>query len=51
MKSKFFNVSLINVYAPTEDEDDSVKDEFHCGFKSVFESLPLKVIPDDLNGG
>ena len=29
MKGKFFNYSLINAYAPTNDKPDDVKDEFY----------------------
>lgn len=29
VKGRFFNMSIINVHAPTEDKEDSIKDEFY----------------------
>jgi exonuclease III len=52
IKSKFFNISLINVHAPTEDKEDFVKDEFYQELERVYDSTAIndtKIIIGDLN--
>lgn len=52
VKTKFFNHGLINLYAPEEEKDNSVKDEFDSHFKSVFDSLSaneMKIAFGDFN--
>lgn len=40
VKTKYFNVWLINAYAPKEYKDDSVEDGFYSNLEPVFDSLP-----------
>lgn len=49
---RFYNISMINVYAPTEDKDDNLKDEFYNKLERVLDALPsndVKIILGDLN--
>ena len=38
MKGKFFNYSLINAYAPTNDKPDDVKNEFYERLDKTYRS-------------
>lgn len=52
IKGKYNNMSLISVYAPTEDKDIEFKEEFYEGLQKVLETTPKSdtvVILGDLN--
>ncbi|XP_039297365.1 uncharacterized protein LOC120354375 [Nilaparvata lugens] len=52
VKTKFFNLSLINVHAESEDKDEAVKDEFYCKLEQTYNSMPsndIKMILGDMN--
>uniref|UniRef100_A0A1B0CKX3 Reverse transcriptase domain-containing protein n=2 Tax=Lutzomyia longipalpis TaxID=7200 RepID=A0A1B0CKX3_LUTLO len=52
MRGKFRNLSLVSVYAPTEEYQDSDKEEFYESLTRVYDSLPLydlKIILGDFN--
>lgn len=52
LKGKFRNVSLISVYAPTEDSDDDEKMSFYLSLERALHSGPnydIKIVLGDLN--
>jgi exonuclease III len=52
VKTRFFNLSVINVHAPTEDKDETEKDEFYSQLQRTYDSAPskdIKAIIGDLN--
>ena len=52
MKGKFFNNSLINAYAPTNDKPDNVKDEFYERLDKIYGECPkhdVKLVIGDAN--
>lgn len=52
IKSRFFNITIINVHAPTEDKDDDRKDEFYEILERTYNSCPkhdIKIIIGDAN--
>jgi hypothetical protein len=52
IKSKFFNISLINVHAPTEDKDHFIKEGFYQELERVYDSTAIndtRIILSDLN--
>lgn len=52
MKAHFFNITLVCVYAPTEDEEDEVKDEFYAQLEQELEGIPrndVKIVIGDFN--
>ncbi|XP_071573135.1 craniofacial development protein 2-like [Temnothorax nylanderi] len=52
IKGRFFNISLINVHAPTEDKSDVEKDEFYSALEDAYDKCPkndIKIIVGDLN--
>ena len=52
VKGRFFNYSLINVHAPTNDSTDEVKDVFYEGLRAAYEKCPkhdVKMIIGDVN--
>ena len=52
IKGKFFNYSLINTYAPTNDKSDEVKDEFYDKLERIYDECPkhdVKVVIGDAN--
>ena len=52
IKTQFFNVTMINVHAPTEDKDIEVKEQFYQQLERVYDSIPgndVKLILGDLN--
>lgn len=38
--TKFFNLTLINVYAETEEKEDLVKDDFYNRLEQIFDKAP-----------
>jgi exonuclease III len=40
IKGKLHNITFVNVYAPTEDTEDEIADEFYETLQSVYEELP-----------
>lgn len=52
VKTKFFNISLINIHAETEDKDEEVKDAFYSQLARTYEALPsndIKIVIGDFN--
>jgi hypothetical protein len=52
VKTRFFNLSVINVHASTEDKDETEKDEFYSQLERTYGSAPfndIKMIIEDLN--
>jgi exonuclease III len=49
---RIFDICIINGYAPTEDQDEEVKNIFHEDLERLFDFLPnncIKIIAGDLN--
>lgn len=52
LKGKFFNITLINAHAPTEDKDDDVKDVFYETLQNAYNNAPtrdIKIVLGDFN--
>lgn len=52
LKMKFYNVAMINIYAPTEETESNEKDEFYHKLERVLDALPsndVKIILGDFN--
>ncbi|CAG4991264.1 unnamed protein product [Colias eurytheme] len=52
LKTKFFNITLLNAYAPTEQAHDDIKDEFYEHLDQVYDNIPgydAKILLGDLN--
>jgi len=52
IRGKFFNYSIINAHAPTEDESDTEKDAFYNELRNMYDACPkhdVKLIIGDLN--
>jgi hypothetical protein len=52
IKGKFFNYSIINTYAPTNDKSDDVKDEFYDRLERTYGECPkhdIKIVIGDAN--
>jgi len=52
VRGKFFNYSVINVHAPTEDKSDTEKYAFYDGLRNLYDTCPkldLKLTIGDLN--
>ena len=52
IKGKFFNYSIINIHAPTEDKEDNDKDSFYELLNKVYDSCPkhdVKMVIGDAN--
>ena len=52
IRGKFFNITLINAHAPTEDKDDDVKDAFYEKLQAVYNQAPerdVKILLGDFN--
>lgn len=52
LKGALFNVSVIAVYAPTLDSEDTVKDEFYDSLQNAFDRIPSSdfvVVAGDFN--
>lgn len=52
LKGKFFNTSIINAHAPTEDKTDDIKEDFYDVLGRTYDQCPandIKIIIGDLN--
>lgn len=52
IRGKFFNYTLINAYAPTEDKDNDMKELFYEKLVEVYDRAPkrdIKIVLGDLN--
>jgi hypothetical protein len=52
MRTKLFNLTIINAYAPTEDKDELTKDQFYYRLEQAYETIPsndVKIFVGDLN--
>jgi exonuclease III len=52
VRTKFFNLMIINAYAPTKDKDELIKDQFCYKLEQAYETIPsndVKIIVGDLN--
>ncbi|XP_071653719.1 uncharacterized protein [Temnothorax longispinosus] len=52
LKTKFFNLSIINAHAETEEKDEVTKDNFYSGLEQAFDTIPsngIKMVIGDLN--
>ncbi|XP_055375918.1 craniofacial development protein 2-like [Condylostylus longicornis] len=52
LKGKFFNTSIINVHAQTEDKSDEEKEEFYEELEKIYDNCPkndIKIIIGDCN--
>jgi hydroxypyruvate isomerase len=52
LECRWFNVILINGYAPTEDKEDEVKDIFYENLDNVCDRIPtnkVKILLGDFN--
>lgn len=52
IRGKFFNISLINAHAPTEEKDDEVKELFYERLQLAYNNAPprdIKIILGDFN--
>jgi len=39
-KGKFYNITLINIYAPTEDKKEDIKEQFHEELQRTQDRVP-----------
>ena len=52
IKTHFFNLTIINVHCPTEDQDEILKTEFYQKLEQIYDSAPrndIKMIIGDMN--
>jgi hypothetical protein len=44
LKTKFFNLSIINAYAPTGDKEELIKDSFYPELEKAYDNTPLMTL-------
>ena len=52
VKGKFYNMTLINVYAPTEDKEEEIKEQFYEELQRTQDRVPkhdVMIILGDMN--
>jgi hypothetical protein len=52
LKSRFFNISIINAHAPTEDKEEEEEEAFYEKLKRAYDELPandIRIILGDMN--
>jgi hypothetical protein len=52
MKGKIFNMTLVNVHAPTEEKEEEIKDESCAQLTDIYDCQPghdIKIVVGDLN--
>jgi exonuclease III len=52
VKGKFYNITLINIYAPTEDKEEEIKEQFYEELQRTQDRVPkhdLTIILGDIN--
>jgi exonuclease III len=42
VKGKFYNMTLINMYAPTEDKEEEIKEKFHKELRRTQDRVPKR---------
>jgi hypothetical protein len=40
VRTKFFNLTIVNAYAPTEDKDELLKDQFYYKLEHAYVTTP-----------
>jgi hydroxypyruvate isomerase len=52
LKSRFFNISIINAHAPTEDKEEEEEKAFYENLERAYDKLPandIRIIVGDMN--
>ena len=52
VKSKFYNITLMSIHAPTEEKSDLIKEQFYMELENVYDKIPkydMKIIMGDFN--
>lgn len=52
IQAEWFNIILINCYAPTEDKDKETKNDFYKQLEALYDTIPqnmVKIVLGDLN--
>lgn len=52
MQAKWFNIILINCYAPTENKDEETKNDFFKQLEALYNTIPqsmVKIVPENFN--
>ena len=52
IRGKMFNMTLINVHAPTEETDDKIKEPFYSALEKLYDEAPrhdIKIVIGDFN--
>ncbi|XP_014473798.1 PREDICTED: craniofacial development protein 2-like [Dinoponera quadriceps] len=52
IRMKFYNITMINIYAPTEDKKPNIKDEFYNKLETMLDDVPsndVKIVLGDYN--
>jgi hypothetical protein len=52
LKGHWCDISVVNVYAPTEDKDDVIKDSFYKELEDIFNQFPwyhMKILMGNFN--
>lgn len=52
IQAKWFNIILINCYAPTEDKEEETKNDFYKQLEALYDAIPqnmVKIVLGDFN--
>jgi len=50
IQAKWFNIILINCYAPTEDKDEETKNDFFKQLEALYDTIPQNMVKIVLGG-